>query len=303
VSPLRRAWAHVPAWVARFAFAPARPEPLAALRIGVALVLLAQAALVAPSFADLFLPGGIVNGPLREMMQRPGLPHLDTVVAPFAGSGVDETTLGTIAGATYVLALLALLAGLGTRAAALVACLMHLALMTTGAGTNYGADHIAHLFLFYLVFAPSGDALSVDQLLRRERRGSSPEARLALRVVQLQLCVVYATGGLGKLTSPGWRDGDVIWRALMTPEYARFGFDFAWLAAHPWLAVAAGWSVLVVEVGYTLMIWSRRTRPIWVGAVVALHLGIAVFMGLVIFGALMIVLTIAAFAVRADPDA
>jgi hypothetical protein len=290
-------------WLARFAFAPARPEPLAALRIGLALVLLAQAALVAPSFADLFLPAGIVNGPLREMMHRPGLPHLDTVVAWLAASGVDATTLGTIAGVVYVLALLALLAGFGTRAAALVAWITHLALMTTGAGTNYGADRIAHLFLFYLVFAPSGDALSFDEWARRERRGPSPGARLALRVVQLQLCIVYATGGLGKLTSPGWRDGDVIWRTLMTPEYARFGFDFAWLAAHPWLAVAAGWSVLVVEIGYAAMIWPRRTRPIWMAGVVALHLGIAVFMGLVIFGALMIVLTVSVFAVRAEPSA
>jgi hypothetical protein len=215
--------------------------------------------------------------------------------------GIGEPTLASIVGVLYVAALGALLIGLGTRAAAVLAWLLHLVLMTTGQGTNYGADRLAHLFLFYLACAPSGDALSLDGALARRPSRASAGARFALRVVQIQLCVIYLAAGLGKATSEGWRDGDVIWRSLMTPEYARFGFDFAWLAGHPWLAVAAGWAVLVVEVGYAALIWPRRTRKAWVVAVVALHLGIAIFMGLVLFGALMIVLTVAAFGVDAEP--
>jgi hypothetical protein len=47
--------------------------------------------------------------------------------------------------------------------------------------------------------------------------------------------------------------------------------------------------------------WSRRTRRAWVVATAAMHLGIAMLMGLGVFGAIMIVLTVAAFGVRAAP--
>ena len=56
---------------------------------------------------------------------------------------------------------------------------------------------------------------------------------------------------------------------------------------------------LVVEIGYALMIWHRRTRPLWAAATIGLHAGIAVFMGLLTFGALMIVLNVAALVVPA----
>lgn len=75
------------------------------------------------------------------------------------------------------------------------------------------------------------------------------------------------------------------------------------MAHHPWIPTISGCLVLLVEVGYAFLIWPRRSRRLWVAATLALHVGIAVFMGLVVFGALMAVLTIAAFGVRADAAA
>ncbi|WP_433935237.1 hypothetical protein AB3662_11095 [Sorangium cellulosum] len=97
----------------------------------------------------------------------------------------------------------------------------------------------------------------------------------------------------------GVGESSVMWNSLMLPEYRRF--DFSWLAHHAWIAVAAGWMVLLVEIGYPFFIWPRRTRRFWVAATVGLHIGIAVFMRLDIFGAIMSVFTIAAFGVKADP--
>jgi hypothetical protein len=218
-----------------------------------------------------------------------------------APAGVGEGAVLGAAGGLYVLSLAALLLGLGTRAAAGLAWFLHLTLMTTGEGTNYGADQLSHVFLYYLVWSPSGAALSLDRALGRVERGPSPSARLALRVVQLHLCVVYLTGGVAKARSPDWWNGDAIWRAVMTPEYRHFGFDFSWLATHPGFAIGAGWAVLAVEIGYAALIWPRRTRRAWVLCTAALHLGIALFMGLTVFGAVMIVLTATAFGVGAEP--
>jgi hypothetical protein len=287
----------------RFAFAPARAEPLAALRIGLAAVLLFQAALVAPSFREIYSRQGLLQGPLQDFLARPGLPHLGGALRLLEPLGAGEGAVLGAAGVLYVTALVALLLGIATRAAAVVAWLLHLTLMTTGEGTNYGADQLSQIALYYLVWAPCGAALSLDVALGRTARVPSSSARLALRAVQVHLCIVYLTGGAAKAMSPGWWDGDVIWRILMTPEYARFGIDFSWLASRPAVASAAGWAVMAVEIGYAALIWPRRTRPVWIALIVAMHLGIAVFMGLVAFGAVMIVLTVAAFGVRADLDA
>jgi hypothetical protein len=285
-----------------FAYRPARHEPLAALRIGLSSVLLGQAAMVAPAYRALYGGGGILRGPARALLAPPGLPHLDGLTRLLAPAGACTSSVLLATGACYVLALVLLLLGLGTRAAATLSWFVHLALLATGRGTNYGADRLANVFLFYLVWAPAGGALSLDRrLTRRLHAHASPLSRLALRVVQIHLCVVYAVSGMSKALSRSWWDGDAIWRSVMSPDYRRFGFDFSWLAHHPWVAIVAGWTVLVVEVGYAPLIWRRSTRQAWIVATVALHLGIAVFMGLTVFGALMIVLTIAAFGVDPEP--
>ncbi|WP_437930970.1 HTTM domain-containing protein [Sorangium sp. So ce291] len=283
----------------RFAFAPASARPLAALRIGLASVLLMQAALIAPIAPELYSRSGIVQGQLLDGSGAIGFPRIGHLVSAFSRLGVGESSVIAGVGVLYVLSLAGLLLGWRTRFSAACAWLVHFTLMMTAERTNYGADQFANIFLFYLVFMPSGAALSLDRVFGRAPPEPSAAARLALRVVQLHLCLVYLSSGVEKALGSAWWDGDAIWRTLMLPEYRRF--DFSWLADHAWIAVAAGWMVLLVETGYPFFIWPRRTRRLWVAATVGLHLGIAVFMRLDIFGAIMSVFTIAAFGVKADP--
>src|SRR6185312_15802678 len=69
----------------------------------------------------------------------------------------------------------------------------------------------------------------------------------------------------------------------------------AWLARSSWIPMLAGWTTLVVEVGYVFFIWPRRTRKAWCAATIGLHLGIGLFMGLVFFSSVMILLTVCLF--------
>ncbi|WP_437896454.1 HTTM domain-containing protein [Sorangium sp. So ce124] len=283
----------------RFAFAPASARPLAALRIGLASVLLMQAALIAPIVSELYSRSGIVQGQLLDGAGAIGFPRIGHLVNAFSRLGVAESSVIAGVGALYMLSLGGLLLGWRTRFSAACAWLLHLTLMMTAERTNYGADQFANIFLFYLIFMPSGAALSLDRAFGRAPPEPSATARLGLRVVQLHLCLVYLSSGVEKALGSAWWDGDAMWHSLMLPEYRRF--DFSWLADHAWIAVAAGWLVLLVEIGYPFFIWPRRTRRLWVAATVGLHLGIAVFMRLHVFGAIMSVFTIAAFGVKADP--
>ncbi|WP_437313077.1 hypothetical protein [Sorangium sp. So ce385] len=291
---LARAWLSLD----RFALAPASAMPLAALRIGLASVLLVQAAMVGPALLELYGRSGILQGPLNDLLARTDLVRIGSLIDRLAPLGVGEASIVTGTGALYTLALVALLLGWRARAAAALAWLTHRMLMMTADSTNYGADNYANIFLFYLVWMPSSAALSLDRRLARVPIGPPATTRLSLRVVQLHLCISYLASGLWKASGEQWWNGEAIWRSVMLPAYRQV--DFSWLADHPWIAVIAGWLVVLVEAGYAFMIWPRRSRRIWVAATLALHLGIAVFMGLVVFGALMAVLTFAAFGVRAD---
>jgi hypothetical protein len=199
----------------------------------------------------------------------------------------------------YLAGLGALLTGWRTRISAAVVWLTHLALNTTGTVSIYGVDAFANLALFYCVWMPVGHAFSADVAAGRVSGEPSFGARLGLRVLQLHLCIAYLASGLEKVVGEQWRTGEAVWLALMQPALGQL--DFSWMASAPWVALLACWGTLVVEIGYAFFVWPRRTRKAWALATIGLHAGIAVFMGLVSFSAVMAVLTLSAFLVPAEP--
>jgi hypothetical protein len=284
--------------VIQFLAAPAFPRPLAALRIGLALVLLGQALALAEGLLALYGSRGLVQWEVTDWTIPAGVPRVRWVaeaLAPLGFSADDALRLTFLA---YVAGLGCLLIGWQTRTAAVVAWLTHLALNTTGNVSIYGVDQFANIALFYCVLMPVGQAASLDRHLGRTSGAPSAEARLSLRVLQLHLCIVYFATGIEKASGTQWWTGEAIWRALMWPDLGQL--DISWLPQVPWLAALACWGTLLVEVGYALLVWPPQTRKAWVLATVGLHVGIGVAMGLVSFAAVMIVLNVAAFLVPAD---
>jgi hypothetical protein len=56
-----------------------------------------------------------------------------------------------------------------------------------------------------------------------------------------------------------------------------------------------GVSICIIEIGYPLFIWLRKTRLLWLSAAIALHVTIGLTMGMYLFALVMIVLNVAAF--------
>ena len=119
--------------------------------------------------------------------------------------------------------------------------------------------------------------------------------------MQFHLCIMYLASGIEKASGIQWWNGELLWRALNTPIYKQY--DMSWMIDYPYLTQLGGWATLFFELGYIVFIWPRSTRRWWIMAMVGLHLGIAVFMGLGVFGVLMAMLTPALFAVSAEPQA
>jgi hypothetical protein len=287
------------AGVSHFVSAPASPRPLAVFRIGIAAVLLLQALAVAATLTELYGEKGIIPWTLGEASAPEGMPRVRWVAQLLRPYGVSADTCLRGVFLAHVAGLAALLVGWHTRLAAVLAWLTHLALTVSGNASIYGVDQFAVIALFYCVCLPVGQALSADRLANRATGEPSAGARLGLRLLQLHLCVVYLASGIEKAAGEEWWNGEAIWRAVNWPlmELVPVG----WLAYVPWLARLICWGTLLVEVGYPLFMWLPRTRKWWVAATVGLHLGIAVMLGLVFFAAVMIVLTVSAFAISAEP--
>lgn len=173
---------------------------------------------------------------------------------------------------------------------------LHLALFFRNQEVIYGADRMVNCVLFLLVLAPLGRFYAVDAWYRKAR--GKPDyaddgmlgrerASMVLRLVQIQLAVIYLFAGLAKLKHDHWWHGHAIWRAFVNPEFG--GESMAKALAHVyWIGNLMTYTTLVVEVSYPYMIWNAKRRlPILVG-IIGMHAGIAILMKLFYFSSVMI---------------
>jgi hypothetical protein len=271
---------------------PASPAPLGWFRVGIATHCLLQVAMVRPWFLDIYGQYGYVQWAITRANLFPGLPHLGDFVLRLQRLGLtaDQAVYGILA--VYVAVLGGLLLGVATRATAVAAWGLHYLWIHAGGGMVYGMDVFTHIALFYLIWMPCGEAVTVAAL-RRPPPADSVSAGVTRRMLQLHLCIVYLSAGVEKAMGIQWWNGEAMWRTLTMPTFRQF--DFHWLAWVPWLPMALGWGTLVVEIGYCGAVWFRRTRAAWVAMALAMHLMIGVLMGMWLFGLIMMLLNLGAF--------
>ena len=162
-------------------------------------------------------------------------------------------------------------------------------------GAFFGLDKINCMLALYLMLGPCGARYSLDSV-RRLRRGDaepvrpSTSANLAIRLMQVHLCIIYLFSGLAKLMGENWQAGTAVWWALANQEYQ--SIDMTWIAGWttigPILIALATHATVVWELFYCCLVWNRFTRPIVLWMAVAIHGGIALFMGMITFGLAMI---------------
>lgn len=208
-----------------------------------------------------------------------------------------------------------ILAGLGlfTRIAMLAAWFMTLMTVHRMTGFLFGLDQIVIMLGFYLCLAKSNDAGSLDRWLlsRFPKLFQSPAIKLltglkdvgnngpqwswqnnlAIRLIQIHLCVIYFFGGLGKLRGEMWWDGSALWFAAASFEYQ--SNDLTWIGRYPVIVALLTHVTLFWEVLYPAIVWPKWTRPLAVALAIAVHMGIAMFMGMITFGFMMIIANLA----------
>ncbi|MGZ3795896.1 MAG: hypothetical protein ACXVB1_06010, partial [Pseudobdellovibrionaceae bacterium] len=282
-----------------FLLKPASATPLAGLRIALGFTLLLQSMMMSSVVFKVFSSSGYIQGELAQSINNPSLPqisHLQSLLSPLGGS---ERFYILLVCASYIIGLVFLILGWQTRFVAFFVWLLHWILMNSAQSTNYGVDQYAHVFLFYSIWIPSGSAWSIDAWKKGNLNPPSSGARIGLRILQMHLCITYLISGIEKAQGPQWWNGEILWRAFSMPIYRQF--DMSWLAYWPHLSQLAGMGGLFLELGYFIFIWPRLTRKVWITGIIGLHFGIMVFLGLHLFGLIMIFLTACLFGLSAEP--
>jgi hypothetical protein len=283
-----------------FLFPPETDTWLAVFRIGLGLQVSVYALFLRSDWHYLFsgTGKGLVSRELGEAISSfdsPLIPKLGWLVFLGRHVGLGEETVLSVAWACLLCMGCCLLLGVFCRPAAIIAWFLHLCAAESGGLLSYGADNLMTMGLFYLMLSPLPDRFSLDYRLVKTRRKDPQLLGFWRRVLQVHLCLVYFFGGLGKSLGSGWWDGSNLWRALTRPPFNLVSPDI--LVQSKYALPVLGISICLLEVGYPIFIWMKKTRFFWLVCIFAMHAAIGLTMGMYLFALVMIVLNLAAFGV------
>jgi hypothetical protein len=246
---------------------------LAAFRVALALLLLADLARRAGSVVAFHTDGGVLPRAVVAA-EYPTLSGLS--VHALSGGASLQLALFALAG----LAACCLLVGYRTRLATLVSLLLLVSVHARAPVILNGGDTLLRRLLFWGLFLPLGARWSLDADGRsgnREWVASAATAGLLVQVV-----IVYAVNAGFKHASPVWGSGDALRYVFRLDQYTWFLGEF--LPGHPELLGALGalWMALLAASPLLFFLTGRR-RVVAVCVFAGAHVSMALTMHLYLF--------------------
>ena len=250
--------------------APVRAERLGAIRIGLAAMLLLDVCLTyLPGLDTFYAIGGLGSPELYAYTSKAPRWHwsiLRTIGEQhyFQTNYRDMLWFGIVA---WQLALVLLLFGIFTRVAAVAAWALSISFSTLNPDIENAGDQVRGIILFYLMLCPCGAAWSLDSWLRRRKRPDTEPAYVhpwPLRLLFVQMALIYCMNGLYKLKGDDWPAGDSLYYVLADVTLSRWSYA-QWPIPYPITRVMT-WTVLTWEVSFPLLVavpWLvyHLTRP------------------------------------------
>jgi uncharacterized membrane protein YphA (DoxX/SURF4 family) len=250
---------------------PVRAERLAALRIGLAAVLFVDILCTYLPQMHVFFGGDSLAAPdvfawrFREPRWYWSLFY-----------GVESAWMLRAAAVVWAFSTLCLLLGFATRTSAVITWLLSTSFATLNPHIDNAGDSIRGIILFYLMLCPCGAAWSLDAWKERASARRLPVYvhPWPLRLLFVQMTLIYFMNGTYKLLGANWVHGNSLYYVLGDLTLARW--SYAQFPVPYWLTRLLTWAVLAWEAGFPLWVALPRTRTaaLWFG--VAFHLGIGV---------------------------
>lgn len=206
---------------------------------------------------------------------------------------VDSLELVQALHALLLLSLFTLTIGYKTRLSSVLVYVLHLMFIQRNPGVQYGIDFIGTFYLFYLMFTKSNAYYSLDALLAQRKKRLMKKFRapdlfssVAIRFMQIQICIIYFYAGAAKLKGTRWWNGSAIWDVFSMEGLARWDLSFVvWI---PDALVFLCYLVLLWEIYFPVLVWFQKSRiPIIIFGTL-MHLGFAILINIPNFSIFMI---------------
>ena len=210
---------------------------------------------------------------------------------------VSNETAGRVLHILFLLGLLAMAFGMLGRKVAWLVFVIHLAFLKRNFAVIHGPDMVGTFWLFYLVLTENRRyfRLPITKKLRAtwrlRPRASEAEHQsddltsVAVRLIQLQLCLIYAYSGVEKVKGITWWRGDAIWLTFANGQLV--SWDLSFMHHFPLVIALMTFATLVWEIYFPFLILFPRLRAyiLWFG--VFLHLNIGLLINIPFFATIM----------------
>ena len=195
--------------------------------------------------------------------------------------------------ALLLLSAIALTVGWHSRLAAVIVFALILSFEFRNPFIFNSGDALIRLEALLLALAPSGAALSLDQ---RRATGKFWSAQMrapwALRLLQIQLTLIYVSTFQVRMTGNKWPEGTALSYAFRLQDMLIIPLPH-WLTTSAQLMNIATWGTLLLELAIGVLVWNRRCRPYVLVAGLVLHSIILVTVAVGFFSPAMFVLYLA----------
>jgi hypothetical protein len=193
----------------------------------------------------------------------------------------------------YGISLVLSVFGLFTRWSLVVALLCMTSLHQRNIWLLSSSEMLMRAITLFLIFSPCGHSLSIDSLLGRfysQFRQKRMWSVWALRLIQIQISVVYLWTFWHKLKGDTWIDGTAVYYATRLESMRNFSIPY--LMDSTLFLKFLTWSTLVLEFSLGALIWIKEFRKPVIFIGILFHLGIEFMMTIPFFELYMIALLI-----------
>jgi hypothetical protein len=265
----------------QFFFGPISARPLGIFRIVYGSVIIMYLGLMTVEFDYFYTGAGLLQG--TEAREAAG---------PFRFSPlqyVDNPMVAHLVLAATASVAVAFTLGWRTRLMSVLLYLGMLSMYHRNVISNGGPDALPMILSFYAMLCPCGAAYSLDAIRAAKKRGAAAEPLIvpwAVRLLQMQLCLIYFQSCVIKSRGETWLSGTTVHYILFNTEFRQFNLE--WLTQYPLLINAMTHGALLIEFALAFWLWFRPTRRWAILGGIALHLGIRPMLIVPSFGECMI---------------
>lgn len=252
------------AWLNR----PVRAERLAAFRIGLATILLADVVITyLPNISDFYGPDRMVPSRPSGLVTDPARWNWSLLTGSWNNAlVVGLATVWAFAAATLLL-------GFWARFSAGVAWLLAITYYNLNSDIHDGGDLIKTIGLMYLVLSPCAAVWSVDHWRRTRGRLDRHPVYVApwpVRLLFLQLSAIYFGAGFTKMMDPSWLDGTSTYFVLTNVYWSLSSYPLTILPES--MLRLLTWFVATWELCFPFLVLFPLTRPLTLLIGVLFHL-------------------------------